>query len=98
MPLPFRRSLAHHVLWGEQLANLLDLPYAGQVLPTQTRCPCCQGQRLTIQDDATDDGHWFHCPDCQTAGDLIELTAAVWDFSRSVLPARRMVAAAQRSR
>jgi hypothetical protein len=79
MQLPFRLSLATHVLWGELLANLLDLPYTGPVLPAQTLCPRCGGQRLTVYDDVTDGGHWFHCWDCQITGDLIELAAVVWD-------------------
>ncbi|HLJ91619.1 MAG TPA: hypothetical protein VKU02_00365 [Gemmataceae bacterium] len=75
-----RTSLNVHLDWT-LLAPLLDLPQHEQALPARNPCPLCLGGRLTVYPDPRDGGAWFACRDCQKAGDLIELAAAVWGMS-----------------
>jgi hypothetical protein len=88
MQMKFEKSLSQHILWGEALAEQLGLPYDGPALPSRTRCPLCQGQRLTIYDDAVAEGNWFCCADCRAAGDMIELAGACWRLPPDVALAK----------
>jgi hypothetical protein len=56
---------------------LAALGLEAETLPATLPCPLCRGQ-LTIWPDGSGYAEWFHCPDCQRSGELIELASAAW--------------------
>lgn len=69
-------SLNAYLSWPAT-SRLLGLMLDNEALPARLACPLCQGRRFTAYEDVISAGIWFHCPDCDRAGDLIELAAAV---------------------
>jgi len=73
-----RRSLNAYVGW-HQVLPLLGVKATTGSMPLMVQCPLCHGHRLHIYDDTKFGGNWHYCPDCRSAGDMIELAAATWD-------------------
>lgn len=71
MPL-FPRSLASY-LQRSRLLELLEMDVGPFVLPATTRCPMCSAPVLELHWDEAYLAEWAYCPECQFAGDLIEL-------------------------
>jgi hypothetical protein len=67
-----------YVPWSKAYAQAVGIPFSGPVLPAQTTCPKCQGERLSVYLDRNGRGNWHYCHDCQSTGDLIQLAAAAW--------------------
>ena len=75
------RSLSARVSWA-RLLNQLEVAVPSLVMAAIVlRCPLCEKSRLTIMQDYLVGGQWFHCPDCNESGDMIELAAKAWGLS-----------------
>jgi hypothetical protein len=61
----------------EHFLRVLQLPYRTLSLPLTTICPLCGQPKLTLYHDSTATTPWYHCGGCESAGDCVELLAAV---------------------
>ncbi len=70
-------ALASRLDWRKVFQLIgLDEPRSSD-LPQAMPCPLCDVGALTVMSDHVLNSLWFHCSDCQFAGDLIEFSAKI---------------------
>lgn len=79
MPNP-ARTLNVSVDW-QHLLRILDTPCLELPLPAHTLCPVCRAGVMTVYEDHVAGGQYYHCPDCDSAGDMIQLASRAWNLS-----------------
>lgn len=76
----FTVSIARGLPWRKVLSDL-GTPVANEVLPALVQCPLCRSGRMRIFfNDGL--GEWFYCRGCGFSGNVVEMAAKAWGFSR----------------